>query len=244
MRPRRRARPGAHFRLGAVPNWGRAWQPAGARGRRQPVVALPVSIGGVGVGGGRRGMGEAGGGDDPGGHAGAVGQLQPAEDFAGTASGTVVAPPGRDPDGAHVGLDAAGDGGHGAGRVGCLGIGVVGLAECGVGEGFPGQLVLLARVALALAFEDARGRHGGQAHAVTQEQDHVLRLAAHGAIAGCARRAAAVPPCRRSPVRMGHGLDRHGRYATGASAVQRRRACAAQDHGVHGQGGHEGGRDE
>src|SRR3546814_14714646 len=61
-----------------------------------------------------------------------------------------------DADRADVGLHPGGDGGHGAGRVRRLRIGVVGLAQCGGREGFPGELVRFPRVTLALAIKDAR----------------------------------------------------------------------------------------
>src|SRR5690606_28208907 len=53
---------------------------AGGPGRfRQVGVVFPVAVGRVGVGGGRGGVGQACGGNDAGGHAGAVGQLQPGQ---------------------------------------------------------------------------------------------------------------------------------------------------------------------
>ncbi|MNM57391.1 hypothetical protein D3C81_685890 [compost metagenome] len=166
-------------------------------------VVLPVALGRVRVGGCRGGVGQACGGDDAGGHVGAVGQLQPGEQALVEAVGAVVAAAGADADGAHVRLHAGGDGGHGAGRIGGLRVGVVGLAERRGREALPGQQVLFARVAVTLAFEDACGGHGGQAHAVAEEQDHVFGLAAHGAIGGGARCAIAVPPLRGFTFRVG-----------------------------------------
>src|SRR6185437_16625700 len=105
----------------------------------------------------------------------------------------------------HVGLHAGGDGGHGAGRIRGLRVGVVGLAERGGGEALPRQQVFFTRATLLLAFVDARGGHGGQAHAVTQEQDDVLGLASHRAVRRCLRSAAAVPPLRGFTGRVGDG---------------------------------------
>src|SRR5690606_30060685 len=75
--------------------------------------------------------------------------------------------------------------------------GVVGAAECGRGEALPGQQVAFARLALALAVEDARRGDGRQAHAVADEQDDVLRLAAERTARGRLRRAMAEPPLGR-----------------------------------------------
>ncbi len=151
-----------------------------------------------------RGVGQPRGGHDPGGHAGAVSHLQPGQARLAEAVGAVVAVAGGDADRALVAFHPGGDRGHGAGRIGGLRIGVVGLAQRGVRELLPAQQVLLARLAAALALEDAGGSHGGQAHAVAEEQDHVLRPARHGAAAGGARRAAAIPPVGRFAAGMGH----------------------------------------
>ena len=48
------------------------------------------------------------------------------------------------------------------------------LGESGVGELVKTERALLARMAGQLALEDAGGRHCGYAHAVPQEEDHVL----------------------------------------------------------------------
>src|SRR5690606_17672378 len=88
-----------------------------------------------------------------------------------------------------------------------LRIGVVGLAERGGGEGFPAQPVFLAAAALALAFQDARRGDRGQAHAVAEEQDHVLRATAHGAARRRLRRAVAEPPGRGFVAGMADGGD-------------------------------------
>jgi hypothetical protein len=95
---------------------------------------------------------------------------------------------------AEAGLCASGHRAHGAGGIGRLRIRVVGAAQRGVGEVFPRQAVFLAGTALALAFQDACGGHRGQAHAVADEQDHVLRPAQHRATRRGLRRAIAEPP--------------------------------------------------
>ncbi|KAG1255088.1 hypothetical protein G6F68_010544 [Rhizopus microsporus] len=177
------------------------------------------------------------GGHHAGGQAGAVGQLQPGQQALGQAVGTVGAAAGADADRTHVGLHAGGDGGHGAGRIRRLRIGVVGLAERRGREALPGQQVLFARTALLLALVDARGGHGGQAHAVAQEQDDVLGLAGHRAVGGRLGGTAAVPPLRGLTGRVGDGIDgdlEAGRGGRGGSA-----GAGAQQQGG-GAGGQQG----
>ena len=186
----------------------------------------------------RGGVGQPGGADDAGRHAGAVGQLQPGQPVLAEAAGAVVAIAGGNADGAHVGLHAGGHRGHGAGRVGRLRIGVVGLAQGGVRKDLPAEQVLLARLSFALALQDARRRHRGQAHAVTQEHDDVLRPAGHGAVACRARRAAAVPPLRGLPARTVHRRDFDGDgRRTERGACGRSRASAGQGEGGAQDGG-------
>ena len=196
----------------------------------QVAVVLPVAFRAVGPGRRRGGVGEPGGADDAGGHAGAVGQLQPGQAVLAQAVGAVAAVAGRNTDRAHVGLHPGGDRGHGPGRIGSLRIDVVGLAEAGVRELFPAQQVLLAGLAAALAVQDPCGGHRGQAHAVAQEQDHVLRTAGHRAAGGSLGGAAAVPPGRGFAARVRHhrhlhrdrgaGLWRRGGSGAGAGAQQ------------------------
>src|SRR5690606_5178299 len=210
-------------------------------------VVLPVAVGRVRPGRCRGGVGQARGADDAGGHAGGVGQLQPGQPVLAQAVGAVVALAGGHADGAHVGLHPGGDGGHGAGRVRGLGIGVVGLAEGGVREALPAEQVLLAGAAVALAFEDARGGHRGQAHAVAEEQDHVLCPAGHGAVGGRARGAGAVPPFGGLAGGAGDLRYRHlhggrgGRRMVGSGGGSGGGAGAEQGGA---EGGGEGGRQE
>ena len=79
---------------------------------------------------------------------------------------------------------------HGAGRaraVGDLRVGVVGLDQRDIVEGLERQDVFLAALPLFLARIDARGGDGGNAHAVADEQDDVLRLARGLCLAGSRR---------------------------------------------------------
>ncbi len=212
------------------------------RGLGQVGVVFPVAIRHVRVGRRRGGVGQAGGADDAGGQAGAVGQFQPGERGLAEAVGTVVAASGADADRAHVGFHAGGDGGHGAGRIRRLRIGVVGLAEGGVREALPAQQVLLARTALALAVEDARGGDGGQAHAVAKEQDDVLRASVHGAVGGGAGGAVAIPPGRRLAAGMGDDRDIDaGCRRRGGGGRGRRGAAGEQGGEGHAQDGQDGG---
>ena len=164
-------------------------------------------------------MGQARGGDHAGSQAGAVGQLQPGQQALGQAVGTVGPAAGADADRTHVGLHAGGDGGHGAGRIGRLRIGVVGLAECRGREALPGQQVLFTGATLLLALVDARGGHGGQAHAVAEEQDDVLGLAGHRTVGGGLGGATAVPPLRGLAGRVGDGATATLRLAGAVAGV-------------------------
>ncbi|GBL45127.1 hypothetical protein SFMTTN_0931 [Sulfuriferula multivorans] len=59
-------------------------------------------------------------------------------------------------------------------------VGGISLGQRQVRQFFKGQRVFLAVLALQLAFQDARGSHRGNAHAVAYEQDHVLGAARVG----------------------------------------------------------------
>jgi hypothetical protein len=74
-------------------------------------------------------------------------------------------------------LVAGGHRRHRRRRVGGLLVPRVGLRERGVRVVLERQAVLLTGLAVHLPFEDARRGDGGNAHAVADEQDHVLGLA-------------------------------------------------------------------
>ncbi len=58
------------------------------------------------------------------------------------------------------------------------------LGQCHIGELFEGEAVLLSAVALPLPLQDAARGDGGDAHAVTHEQDDVLGVAVRGTSGG------------------------------------------------------------
>ena len=183
----------------------------GLRRRGQLAIAFPVAIGGMGEGRSRCGVGGARGGDHPGAHAGGFRQFPQGQHVRIQRAGTIAATRGlADADHPGAGLHPGGHRRHRAGRVGGLGIGVVGLAERGLRPGFPGQPVAFAGPALALAVEDPRGSHRRQAHAVADEQDQVARASVHRAARGRLRGAVAEPPRGGFAIGMadrGHGDD-------------------------------------
>ena len=120
-------------------------------------------------------MGDARGGHHAGGLAGHLCQVEGAhqlmaEDGGAVAAGDVLV----HADDAHVRLHTGHHGGHGAGRVGGLGIDVVGLGQGRVGEAVEAEHVLLPHSPLELAGEDAGGGDRGHAHAVADEEDDIL----------------------------------------------------------------------
>ena len=215
----------------------------GHRRCRQRGVVFPAAIGNVRIGGGGSGVGDAGGADHAGGHAGGIGQFQPGLRMLAQAVGAVVFAAGIHRNGPHVGFHAGGDGAHGAGRIGGLRVGVVGFAEGGGGEGFPGEQMLFAAAAIALAFEDACGGHRGQAHAVAEEDDDVLRPPGHRAASGGLRGTVAVPPCGGFAAGVGHGGDIHvqcgGRRGGGQAGTGGQQGAAGQRQPA-GKGRHDG----
>ena len=153
--------------------------------RRHVRDVLPVAIGRDGVGGGRRGVGDARGADHAGGHAAELGQLQRADQLVERhAAALATLDPFADVDDARIGLHAGHHRRHGAGRVRGLRIDVVGARQTGVGHRLERQHVLLAALAAILPIEDARRGLGADAHAVTDEQDDVARRPAPGADRG------------------------------------------------------------
>ena len=208
-------------------------------------VGFPVALRAVRIGGRRGGVGQAGGGDDAGAQAGAIGQLQPAQHRLVQGIGAVSALACRDADCAHMGFHPGGNGGHGAGRIRGLRVGVVGLGKRGGREMLPAQQILLARGAGTLAFEDACGSYRGQAHAIAEEHDHILRLPGHRTAGRRFGGAVAIPPLRGFTLRAaddrhldgecawlaGHSLGGGG-GAAGAGAEQQGRQGGCQQSGA------------
>jgi hypothetical protein len=125
------------------------------------------------AGAGRR-VRDARRGDDAGGEAALLGLLEQRWHAArGERRGIADAREVGEAEHARLGLHARHHGRHGAGRVGHLGIGVVGLREREIGQLLEGEQVLLAACAGELAGADARRGDRGRVHAVAHEQDHV-----------------------------------------------------------------------
>src|SRR5690606_29156425 len=138
--------------------------------RRQICIAFPIPISTVRVGRGGRGVGDVGGGGNAGGKTSLLGLLEKGRYGVFQAGGAITASAFRiHADEARLGLDAAHDGGHGAGGIRRLLVGVVGAGEGNGGQALEGQAVLLAGFSLLLSIEYARGGDGGNAHAVADE---------------------------------------------------------------------------
>ena len=199
----------------------------GACRSRHRRVHLPVAFGQVAVRGRGRGVGDPCRADRAGAHARGGRQFQRAHQFLPAAGGAIL--PGRHlrhADEAGARLHAAHDRGHGAGRVGGLLIGFVGARQRAEGQLLEAEAIAFAIHALALAGHDVRGRDRGDAHAVAQEHDDILRPLAIGMRLGGSlrglRRAAAEPPLRRLALRP---LD--GRYIDRGMCGRRRRRAGA-----------------
>ena len=139
-------------------------------------LGFPAAVGGVGVGSGGRGVGDARGRHDAGPEAALFGLLQQRRQLMLAAALAVAAFHFR-PDAQHASpRSLPGDQRrHGAGGIGHLGIDVVGLHQGNVGEALEREQVLLAVSALVLAVENARCGHRGDAHAVAHEENDVAR---------------------------------------------------------------------
>ena len=150
---------------------------AGVRGGALHVtVGFPVAQRHLGVGGGGRRVGDAGGRDEAGREACAGGELEQRVNFRTRNTGAVaIADAAVHPEHAREGLDAADHGDGGAGRVGDLEIVAVGFRQRRIRQVVHRQVVALAVFAGGLAGIDAGRSDGGDAHAVADEQDDVLR---------------------------------------------------------------------
>ncbi len=186
-------------------------------------VPLPVAVRRVRVQRRRRGVRDAGGGDEAGRESARGGLLEQRRHRVLRDHGRVrhLARDGL----VHrqrtvAGLDAGEQRRGGRGGVRRLLRDRIRLRQRQVRQLLEGQLVFLAGTAAALAFQDAGGSHGGHAHAVADEQDHVagpagvrrlLRAFGHGRGAGavpgrgfrggrrlglCLRRAVQATPAR------------------------------------------------
>ena len=138
-------------------------------------VGFPVALRRLGIGRRRRCVRDARGRDDARRHARRFGQL-PQRGRAVALRARAVLDVGRlrDAERAVVRFDARRHRHRRRRRIRHLAVMRVGLGEGRVGQLFHRQLVALAIQPLALAGIDARRRDGGDAHAVADEQDHVL----------------------------------------------------------------------
>ena len=139
-------------------------------------VPLPVAVGRVRVQRRGRGVRDAGGGDEAGRESARSGLLEQRRHRVLRDHGCVrhLARDGL----VHrqrtvAGLDAGEQRRGGRGGVRRLLRDRIRLRQRQVRQLLEGQLVFLAGTAAALAFEDAGGGHGGHAHAIADEQDHV-----------------------------------------------------------------------
>ena len=138
-------------------------------------VALPVAVRGVGVHGGRGGMGDASGGNDAGRLPCPLGHGGQAQDLLALRSGAVAdLDLAVDSDHVVARLDAGDHRNRRRSGIGNLRVMGVGLRQGRVGQRLHAERVRLAVDAALLTFVDPAGRDRGDAHAVADEQDHVL----------------------------------------------------------------------
>ncbi len=159
-------------------------------------VALPVTIRAARIDAGRSRMGQARRGDDPERESALFHFL--AQQRQGIGERILAHALFRiRPDAEHsdAGLGPRMHRGRRASAVGNLRIGVVGLDQRKVIELLEAEPVFLPRLAALLPFVNARSGDGGDAHAVTDEQDHVLRLLRRGSFSHRSGARIARPGC-------------------------------------------------
>ena len=146
------------------------------RAFRHPPIILPEADGDVRIAACRRRVGHRRRRDDPGREAPLLRLFEDREDPR-RLDARVIAAADRLVHAEHSGhrLQPRDHRGHRRGRIRDLGVHVVGLRERHVREGVEGEPMFFACRALSLALQDPRGRHGRDAHAVPDEEDHVLR---------------------------------------------------------------------
>jgi hypothetical protein len=142
--------------------------------RRHTGVVFPMAVGDMGVERRRGAMGQAGGGDDAGGKPMHLGQFAQRHHRAGQRRGAVAAHRLRAyPDDALAGFHTAQHRGGGGGRIGDLGVDIVGLGQSEIRERLVGQNVLLARFPLPLAIGNTDRGVRGNAVAIGDKQNDI-----------------------------------------------------------------------
>ena len=158
----------------------------------------------------RCGVSDIGGGHDAGGHAPI---FRPLQQCLRGIPGHGAKVPARDVcihrNQAIIGLDAGHDRAHSRRGVRGLLIGAVGLGQGHIGQRLESKLIFFTGEAAQLAFENARGGHRGDAHAVANEQDHVSGAAGY----------------RLLPQRFLHGIPAAAKPFFGRLRLRRRHLC-------------------
>ena len=138
-------------------------------------VGFPVAVRGFRIGGAGCRMRDASCGDDTGGQAFAFGEVENGICAVAYRAGAITARGFlQHAQCAGIDLDARGHGRGSGGGICDLIIVAVGFGQRHVGQGFHGQAVGFTVEPTFLASIDARGRDGGNAHAIAHKQDDIL----------------------------------------------------------------------